>query len=98
VDRSKNLVLICQTHYELVVSLTDVDHNNNISLHHDGAQGSNSIDETKQTGERCWLKQIWRHLWTSILWQVWLIRNNADLYGRDETGQECKREEGFGPD
>jgi hypothetical protein len=47
------------------------------------------IDPTTQSSER-WLKQLLNHIWTSLWWDVWIIRN-ADLHGRDNAEQEQKR-------
>ena len=47
------------------------------------------INQEKQSGNR-WLKTILNHVWTQ-LWQLWLVRNNDDLHGRDKDEKERKR-------
>jgi hypothetical protein len=48
------------------------------------------LDREKQSGGR-WLKPpVLHHLWT-VVWQVWLTRNDDDLHGRNSDEKEHKR-------
>jgi hypothetical protein len=53
------------------------------------------LDQEKQPGDR-WLKLVLHHLWT-LVWQVWLARND-DLHGRrNKDEKERKRLEKLCP-